>query len=221
MPFDSVQVARLGGAWGSMGALVASDGSANHPYLQRLARNEEPLRDLSDAVHHICLLHGRHPGVIDHALGHARLGIERDWLEAGADAFVIERAFLVRIVAAAGPMPSTPGHAETEAATAAQRHAMDMLAQSDRAGCATGAAIALAMDWAVIREALDAAGERLGLTPPPSQLPLAEETVTVVDTLVREGVLERAMLFGAQQLFAQHRGLWDLLEARASARDRQ
>ncbi len=44
--------------------------------------------------------------------------------------------------------------------------------------------------------------------------------MTVVDTLVREGVLERAMLFGAQQLFAQHRGLWDLLEARASARDK-
>ena len=30
----------------------------------------------------------------------------------------------------------------------------------------------------------------------------------------------RAMLFGAQQVFAQHRGLWDLLEARASARSR-
>ena len=135
--------------------------------------------------------------------------------------FVHDAGTVRRIVAAAGPMPSTPGHAETEAATAAQRHAMDMLAQSDRAGCANGAAIALAMDWAVIRETLDAAAERLGLTPPPSQLPLAEETVTVVDTLVREGVLERAMLFGAQQLFAQHRGLWDLLEARASARDKQ
>ena len=29
---------------------------------------------------------------------------------------------------------------------------------------------------------------------------------------------ERAMAFGARQLLAQHRGLWDLLEARASAR---
>jgi len=28
------------------------------------------------------------------------------------------------------------------------------------------------------------------------------------------------MAFGAQQVFAQHRGLWDLLEARSSARDR-
>ncbi len=220
MAFDSVQVARLGGAWGSMGALIASDGSANHPYLQRLARNEESLRDLSDAAHHICMLHGRHPGVVDHALRHARLGIERDWLEAAADAFVIERAFVVRTVAAAGPLPSTPGHAETEAALAAQRHALDMLAQSDRAGCATGASIALVMDWAVIREALDAAAARLGLESPSSQLPLAEETVTILDALLREAPLERAMLFGAQQLFAQHRGLWDLLEARASARDK-
>ncbi len=31
--------------------------------------------------------------------------------------------------------------------------------------------------------------------------------------------VERAMLFGAEQFLAQHRGLWQLLEARASARD--
>jgi hypothetical protein len=30
---------------------------------------------------------------------------------------------------------------------------------------------------------------------------------------------ERAMQFGAQQLLLQHRGLWDLLEARRDARD--
>ncbi len=220
MPFESVQVARLGGAWGAMGQLVASDGSANHPYLQRLAENIEPMRDLSDAVHYICLLHGRHPGVIDHALEHARVSLERDWIEAAAEAFAAERAYLVRIVAAAGPLPSTPGHAESEAAAAAQRHALDMLAQSDRAGCATGAALALAIDWSTIREVLDAAADRLGIDPPPLTLPLPEETVSVVDALVREGAIERAMLFGAQQMFAQHRGLWGLLEARASARDK-
>ena len=42
--------------------------------------------------------------------------------------------------------------------------------------------------------------------------------MTVVDALVREMSVERAMLFGAQQMYAQHRGLFDLLEARASAR---
>ena len=31
----------------------------------------------------------------------------------------------------------------------------------------------------------------------------------------------RAIRFGAQQAFAQHRGLLDLIEARAAARDRQ
>ncbi len=218
MALDSIQIARLGGAWGALGTLAASDGCANHPYLKRLAANDEPLRDLADAAHYLCVLHGRHPGVVDHALEHARLAIERGWLEAAADAFTAERAYLVRIVAAAGPLPSTPGQAESEAAASAQRHALDMLAQSDRAGCATGAAIALAVDWVPIRGVLDAAAHRLGLTPPPSTLPLPEETGTVIDALTREMSVERAMLFGAQQMFAQHRGLLDLLEARAGAR---
>lgn len=204
-----------------MGSLVAADGSQTHPYLQRLQANAEPVRDLADAVHYLCILHGRHPGVIDHASAHARPGIEQDWIEAAAEAFAAERAFLVRIVAAAGPLPSTPGHAESEAAAAAQRHALEMLAQSDRAGCAAGAALALAIDWIEIRKVLEAAAVRLSLVPPPPTLPVLEETVTVIDALVRESAIERAMLFGAQQLFAQHRGLWDLLEARASARGKQ
>lgn len=201
-----------------MGALTASDGSIAHPWLQRLVAGGEPARDLADAAHYLCVLHGRHPGVIDHALDHARLPVERGWLEAAAEAFAVERAYLVRIVAAAGPLPSTPGQAESEAAAHAQQHAIDMLAQSDRTGCATGAALALGLDWEAIREVLDAAAHRLGITPPVCSLPPAEETVTVVDALVREMSVERAMLFGAQQMFAQHRGLLDLLEARASAR---
>jgi hypothetical protein len=218
MAFDSVQIARLGGAWGAMGALAGSTGAWTHPYLQKLARSQEPLRDLADAAHYLCLLHGRHPGVVDHAMEHAHLPIEREWIEASAEAFVSERAWLVKPVSAAGPLPSTPGQAESEAAAAAQRHALDMLAQSDRVGCAAGAAFALVLDWASIRPVLDAAGHRLGLEPPRSTLPLPEETVTVVDALAREMPVERAMLFGAQQMFAQHRGLFDLLEARAGAR---
>lgn len=203
-----------------MGALTASDGCSDHPYLRRLAEPGAPLRDLADAAHYLCLLHGRHPGVIDHALEHAQLPVESGWIEAAAQGFAVERAYLVRIVAAAGPLPSTPGQAESEAAAHAQRHALDMLAQSDRAGCATGAALALALDWDAIRQLLDAAAHRLGLAPPPSQLPPPEETGTVIDDLAREATVERAMLFGAQQMFAQHRGLLDLLEARAGARDK-
>ena len=40
------------------------------------------------------------------------------------------------------------------------------------------------------------------------------------DALSRDANVERAMLFGAQQMFAQHRALFDLLEARAGARNR-
>lgn len=219
MPFDTAHIARLGNSWGAIGALVASDGSANHPYLRRLTHELVPLRDLADFAHFVCVLHGRHPGVIDHALNHAREPLEHEWIEAAAEAFSAERTQLARIVAAAGPVPSTPHHAESEAATHAQRHALDMLAQSDRAGCAAGAALALVLDWSSVREALDAASIRLGLEIPRSQLPLAEETITVVDELSRAPSIERAILFGAQQVFAQHRGLLDLLEARASARD--
>jgi hypothetical protein len=220
MPFDTAQIARLGSSWGAMGSLVASDASANHGYPASLIDRVALLRDLSDAVHFICLLHGRHPGVIDHALNHARVPLERDWIEAAAQAFAGERAYLIRIVAAAGPVPSTVGHAESEAAAHSQRHALEMLSQSDRAGCAAGAALALVIDWTTIRRVLDMAAYRLGLAEAPSSLPLAEETVSVVDALAREGAMERAMLFGAQQVFAQHRGLWNLLEARASARAR-
>ncbi|WP_240610248.1 DUF6975 family protein [Sphingomonas pokkalii] len=203
-----------------MGILAASDGSSTHPHLNALIRGEAPLRDLADAVHHIARLHGRHPGLIDHARHHAVRPLEQDWIEAAADAFVGERTRLVRLSAAAGPLPRTPGHAESESAAAAQRHALDMLAQSDRAGCATGAAIALAIDWVSIRAMLDLAAANFGVLPSPAALPIAAETVSVVDALIREPALERAMLFGAQQLFAQHRALWDLLEARASARQR-
>ena len=220
MPFDSVQIAQHGGAWGAMGALAASDGSLAHPHARTLQQSLEPLRDLADAAHYLCLLHGRHPGVIDHAFAHAHDPVEREWLEEAAAAFADERAYLVRLVAAAGPLPSTPGQADSEAAALHQRHALEMLAQSDRVGCATGAALALVLDWAAIRQVLDTAADRLGLTPPALSESLSTGTATIIAELARETTAARAMLFGAQQLFAQHRGLWDLLEARADARNR-
>ncbi|MFZ5746079.1 MAG: DUF6975 family protein [Pseudomonadota bacterium] len=218
MPIDTVQFARIDATWGAMGALHASDGCADHRHLRALSHGVVQMRDLSDAVHHLCMLHGRHPGVIDHAFEHATLDAERGWLESAAEGFATERAFLVRLAAAAGPLPSTPGQAEAEATCVAQRHAIDMLSQSDRIGCATGAAVALVLDWTGMRRVLDIAADRLGMTPPEWALPPIAETVTIVTELANVPSRERAMLFGAQQLYAQHRGLWDLLEARAGAR---
>lgn len=219
MVFDSVQARRSDGCWGTLSALVASEGTIGHRFAGRLMSGVASLRDLADAMHMICMLHGRHPGVIDHAGAHNRVEPATDWLHEAGEHFSRERAYLIRIVAAAGPLPSTPGQAESEGAVVAQRHALDMLAQSDRTGCAMGAALALSMDWAAIRQVLDAAAHRLGIAVPEHLGPSVRETAVVVETLARQLPVERAMLFGAQQLLAQHRGLWDLLEARASARE--
>jgi hypothetical protein len=197
------------------------DGTATHPMPRVLSSPQIAVRDLTDAVHALCTLHGRHPGVIDHAALHSGQPAAKDWLEAAGAGFTAERSYLARLTAAAGPMPSTPGQAESEAAISGQRHALDMLAQSDRIGCATGAAIALVLDWAAIRATLDVAARRFGIDPPASTLPDEMETASLVSALSETPAIERAMAFGAQQILAQHRGLWDLLEARASARNHQ
>ena len=211
----------LGGAvWGALSALVDTDGSARMPAAARLADRRVAMRDLTDAIHCLCLLHGRHPGVIDHAATQARDATASAWLAEAVEGFAAERAYIVRLVAAMGPLPSTPGQAESESAIAAQRHALAMLAASERPGCAIGAAMALVLDWSAVRNVLDNSAERIGVAPPALRLPSTEESATVLGALAATPGYERAAMFGAQQTLAQHRGLWALLEARTAARDR-
>jgi len=220
MPVETIPFDRQSGSWSVLATLADADGSARHPFVQAMGMRGAATRDLADAIHLLCALHGRHPGVIDYALTHGPSLAAESWLEEAASAFAEERALLARLTAAAGPIPSTPGQAESEAAVTHQIHALDMLAQSDRAGCAVGAAIALILDWREIRGVLDAAADRAGLTISPPALPIDADTATLAATLAADPAIERAMSFGAQQLLAQHRALWDLAEARKSARDR-
>jgi hypothetical protein len=220
MSVETVPFDRQSGSWSVLAALADADGSARHPFVQSMCAPRAATRDLADAIHLLCALHGRHPGVIDHALAHGSTAAAESWLEETAHAFAEERALLARLTAAAGPIPSTPGQAESEAAVTAQHHALDMLAQSDRAGCAIGAAVALVLDWRAIRHVLDAAADRAGFAALPSTLPIDADTATLAATLAAEPAVERAMSFGTQQLLAQHRALWDLADARRSARDR-
>jgi hypothetical protein len=201
-------------------SLVSAEGSGTHVYLTShdLLAGQHTARNLADAVHHIAILHGRHPGVLDHAVNHTHVDAARGWLFKAADAFMQERQFLNRLIVAVGPMPSTPGQDRSESAVNAQRHAVDMLAQSDRNGCALGAAIALALDWSAIRHILTSSARRFGVEVPELALPGYHETVTVALAASAGLAVERAMSFGAQQILSQHRGLWDLLEARQLAR---
>lgn len=219
MAIGSVQGARFGEAWAALDALIEAEGSASEPFVRQLATPQSSSRDLADAVHCLCMLHGRHPGAIDIMEERATDPVAREWLKQAVVGFAEERAQLVHLVAAAGPLPSTPGQAESEAAIAAQRHALDMLAASDRAGCPIGAAMALLIDWATIRSVLDAAARRLGIEPLVARLPTPQDNAAALAELAVNPAFERAMLFGAQQMLAQHRALWHLLESRAGARD--
>lgn len=212
MAVDSAEGAGAASAWETVRALVAADGSATHPLVTRLSQPRAAIRDVTDLVHSLCALHGSHPGVIDLAGERAEPAFA-EWLGDAGRTFAVERALLARLVAAAGPLPSTPGQAMSEAAILGQRHALAMLARSDRQGCALGAAAALALDWSAVHGLLSATAERFGLTPPEPY------HVHLPDIAAAPAPLARALAFGAQQLLAQHRGLWDLLEARASARD--
>ena len=100
----------------------------------------------------------------------------------------------------------------------AQRHALETLASSERHGCALGAATALVGDWWPIRRLLDRAAARAGLDSPAPSLPDEASLVEVIDSVADSSPASRALAFGGEQLLLQHRALFDLLEARASAR---
>lgn len=201
-------------------ACVAEHGTASHLYVQgeALARGHEAARNLADAVHFLAALHGRHPGIVDHAAARAIEPEARAWLADAADAMMTEQVYLTRLSVAAGPMPSTPGGAGSETAILAQRGALATLAQSDRRGCALGAALAFAADWAAIRIVLDAAAAKLGIDAPHRRLGDPAALQAVAEAIGEAPATPRALLFGAEQLALQHRGLWDLLEARQQAR---
>jgi hypothetical protein len=201
-------------------ACVAEHGSGAHPWPQgeALSRGEEVSRNLADLIHFLCVLYGRYPGVIDHAAARIVEPRARAWIAEASYAFAGERALLARLAVAAGPVPSTPGAGDSDAAVIGQRHAIEMLANSERNGCALGAAMAVVLDWSYVRGALDAAARRFGVESPPFSAGEAETVAAVADAYADTAPVQRALLFGAQQILLQHRGLWDLLEARAAAR---
>jgi hypothetical protein len=201
-------------------ARIAAEGASAHGHRQAIETRQGATlaRDLADSVHLLCQLYGRYPGILQLALDHCPPGAVRDWLGHAADAFERERLFLVRLTASVGPLPSTPGAAETEAALVAQRHALETLAGSERNGVALGAAGALVADWPSIRAVLNRVADRVGMEIPVCALPDRLDVMAIIDRGVDGLAAERALAFGVEQLLLQHRALFDLLEARAAAR---
>ena len=201
-------------------ARVAGEGCARHPHLNALLEASGPhaARDLADAVHLLCSLHGRYPGLIEIALQRCPKGEARSWLDRASEAFERERLYVVRLTSAVGPLPSTPGAVETETSLVAARHALETLATSERNGCALGAATALVGDWWPIRRLLDRTAARAGIESPAPSLPDEASVVAVIERGADVPASARALAFGGEQLLLQHRALFDLLEARSEAR---
>src|SRR5688500_15367370 len=176
-------------------ARVASDGSSRHRHLTALleASGLNSSRDLADCVHLLCGLHGSPPSLVELAHRNAEAGPARDWLARAAEGFERERNFLVRLTSAVGPLPSTPGAAETEATMNAQRNALEILATSERQGCALGAAAALVGDWWPIRRLLDRAASRAGLDSPAPALPDESSIQAAIDSAYDTPASERAL----------------------------
>src|SRR5690349_24884699 len=108
-------------------ARVAGEGSARHAYLNTLLEASGPHsgRDLADAVHLLCSLHGRYPGLIEIALQRCPKGPVHEWLARASDAFERERLYHVRLTSPDGPKPRTPGAAQMEARHLPCRQALE------------------------------------------------------------------------------------------------
>jgi hypothetical protein len=220
MASASVETAKRPSAGQQLLAAASEHGTAAHPYTkgESLLRGPDSARNLADLIHFLCTLHGRYPGVIDHAASRVTQPDARAWLADASHAFAGERAYLARLAVAAGPVPSTPGAGDSDTAVLSQRHAIEMLSQSERNGCAIGAAMAVILDWGEIRRALDCAARRFGVEAPRFAAADPATIAHVADASAAEPNIQRALCFGAQQILVQHHGLWDLLESRAQAR---
>ena len=200
---------------------VADEGLARHSHLSALldGAGRHAGRDLSDAVHLLCSLYGRYPGLVEIALQRCPKGPVRDWLAHASDGFERERLYLVRLTSAVGPLPSTPGAAETESSLVAARHALETLgdvgARRLRARCGNRARVRLVAGPPLARPRRGASRHRsAGAFSPGRSFGGGDRR----RSRRRRRASARALAFGGEQLLLQHRALFDLLEARAEAR---
>jgi hypothetical protein len=169
---------------------------------------------IADIAHFLCISHGRHPGIVDHAATKIIEEPAREWLVQAIDGFAAERGYLNQLTVAAGPIARQTGQEKITAIITNQSKSFEMLATSDRKGCAAGAAIAFVLDWQNTRDILDECGLSLGIQPSKLGLPNRLESISLANALTPDIAKQRAMMFGAQQMLAQQRGLWQLIAAR-------
>lgn len=185
--------------------------------LRDKARKDRPIM-IADIAHYLCVAHGRHPGIIEHAMSKTIDACSREWLVKAADGFTRERIYLTEITVAAGPISRTTGQDETDMLIVNQSKQYQMLASSDRRGCPIGAAATFMIDWHNIRKLLDILALHLNIYVPQTTLPSAIETQEMINQYADSPNIIRAINFGADQILAQQRAFWNIITARSIAR---
>jgi hypothetical protein len=194
-------------------------------FLQR-SDTDAPLRPVvklsrpalkADIAHFLNICFGKHPGIVDHAASKIVDQNARQWLVQAIDGFAVERAFLNRLTVAAGPIHRQLGQERVTALVEGQSHSVEMLATSDRAGCAAGAAIAFVLDWQATRPLLEHIGYALLIDVPECSLPDSAMSLDLVRNLSAQPAVQRALQFGCDQMLGLQRGLWQVISARHQA----
>lgn len=185
--------------------------------LRDQARKEKPIM-IADIAHYLCVAHGRHPGIIEHAMSKIVDECSRDWLIKAADGFTRERIYLTELTVAAGPISRTVGQDETDMLIVNQSKQYQMLASSDRRGCPIGAATSFIIDWYNIRKLVDILALQLNIYVPQIVLPNISETEDMITRYADSPNIIRAINFGADQILSQQRAFWNIITARSMAR---
>ncbi len=186
--------------------------------LRDQARKEKPMI-VADIAHYLCVAHGKHPGIIEHAMSKIVEDCSREWLVKAADGFTRERIYLTELTVAAGPITRAIGQDETDMLVVNQSKHYKMLASSDRKGCPIGSAAAFIIDWYHIRQLMDVIAVQLDTAIPSNTLPTISETEKMVSEYAISENISRAINFGADQMLSQQRAFWNLIKARSTSRN--
>ncbi|MBK8374392.1 MAG: hypothetical protein IPL18_05720 [Sphingomonadales bacterium] len=192
---------------------VFLDRCSTMPDLRKQVRDSLPAL-LADVAHFMAITHGRHPGIIEQAATRIVEQDARGWIIAASDAFAAERMFLNRLTVVAGPIRRHFDQDKVNATLAGQHRSFEMLATSNRRGCAAGAVTAFVVDWLETRPVLERVALMLGVEVPSCTLPSKGHCAALASLLAATTSQERALNFGAEQVLAQQKGIWQLIAAR-------
>jgi len=174
--------------------------------------------DVADIAHILTIVHGSLPTVFELASAHAPSGHLRELLFAASESFQAWRRFLALLTSKAGPAPSCLNDDVHMVSLVQLKHAIQLLASSERRGCAVGAATAMLADWHLTIPPLLSCASRFGIGHHLPSPPQVNEIIAGIEQTEPTTSELRAMTFGASQFYHMDDEIFLHLRARRQAR---